>query len=146
MQFQVPQFIEIEDKIFGPFTLKQFLYMAGGAGASIALYLYIPWKILAIILIIPIASFSLALTFYKVNNKPFIDVVQASFYYFLGDKLYLWKKADKKPVSQVTDQSQNAKSLVSVPKMSGDKLKDLSWSLNIKESLNPTTKEKDNIS
>jgi len=26
MQFQVPQFIEIEDKIFGPLTLKQFLY------------------------------------------------------------------------------------------------------------------------
>ncbi len=141
MQFQVPQFIEIEDKIFGPLTLKQFLYLAGGGGASIALYLYIPWKIVAILIIIPIAAFSLALTFYKINNKPFIDVVQASFYYLLGDKLYLWKKADKKPVSQVTDQSQNAKSLVSVPKMSGDKLKDLSWSLNIKESLNPVTKQ-----
>src|SRR3989338_737591 len=27
MQFQVPQFIEVEDKIFGPLTLKQFFYV-----------------------------------------------------------------------------------------------------------------------
>ena len=27
MQYQVPQFIEVEDKIFGPLTFKQFLYI-----------------------------------------------------------------------------------------------------------------------
>ncbi len=32
MRFEVPQFIDVEDKIFGPFTFKQFLYLAGGAG------------------------------------------------------------------------------------------------------------------
>lgn len=141
MQFQVPQFIEIEDKIFGPLTLKQFLYLAGGAGACIALFIYIPYKIIAILIIIPLAAFSLALTFYKINGKPFIDVVESFFYYSIGSKLYLWKKAEKKPVSQLTDQIQMAKSLVSVPKMSGSRLKDLTWSLDIKESLNPVTRE-----
>ena len=141
MQFQVPQFIEIEDKIFGPLTLKQFLYLAGGAGACIALFIYIPFKIIAILLIIPVAAFSLALTFYKINNRPFVDVVQSYFYYSLGDKLYLWKKAEKKPISQLADQLQKAKSLVSVPKMSESKLKDLTWSLDIKESLNPLSRE-----
>ncbi|MFA5652010.1 MAG: PrgI family protein [Candidatus Paceibacterota bacterium] len=144
MQYQVPQFIEIEDKIFGPLTLKQFLYLAGGAGAAIALYIYIPFKLVAILIIIPIVAFSLALAFYKINNKPFIDVVQASFYYALGDKLYLWKKAEKKPVSQLTDQIQKAKSLVNIPKMSGSKLKDLTWSLDIKENINPVTREGEN--
>lgn len=141
MQFQVPQFIEIEDKIFGPLTLKQFLYLAGGGGAAIALYIYIPYKIIAILLIIPIIGFSLALTFYKINNKPFIDVVQAYFYYSIGSKLYLWNKAEKKPISQLSDQLQKTKSLISVPKMSGSKLKDLTWSLDIKESLNPVTRQ-----
>jgi len=28
MQYQVPQFIEVEDRIIGPLTLKQFLYLA----------------------------------------------------------------------------------------------------------------------
>ena len=63
------------------------------------------------------------------------------FYYFIGDKLYLWKKVNKKPTSELRDQIQQAKSLVSVPKMSESKLKDLTWSLNIKESLNPVTME-----
>ena len=144
MQFQVPQFIEIEDKIFGPLTLKQFLYLAGGGGAAIALYIYIPYKIIAIILIIPMVAFALALTFYKINNKPFIDIVQSYFYYTIGSKLYLWKKAEKKPVSQLVDQIQKAKSLISVPKMSESKLKDLTWSLDIKESLNPVTREENN--
>ena len=82
MQFQVPQFIEMEDRIFGRLTLKQFLYLAGGVGASVALYLYIPFKIVAIILIIPIVAFSLALAFYKINKRPFIDVVQSFFLLF----------------------------------------------------------------
>ena len=141
MQFQVPQFIEVEDKIFGPLTLKQFLYLAGGLGASVALYLYIPYKIVAVLFIIPLVAFALALTFYKVNNRPFIEAVQSFFYYSIGSKLYLWKKAEKTPVSELKDQVQTAKSLISVPKMSGSKLKDLTWSLDIKESLNPITGE-----
>jgi hypothetical protein len=141
MQFQVPQFIEIEDKIFGPLTLKQFLYLAGGTGACVALFIYIPYKILSVIMIIPIAGFTLALAFYKVNNKPFIDMVQSAFYYFLGDKLYLWRKEEKKPISQFSDQVEQAKSLISVPKMSESKLKDLTWSLDVKENLNPVTRE-----
>ena len=141
MQFQTPQFIEIEDRIFGPLTLKQFLYLAGGAGAAVAMYLYIPSKLIAIILIIPMVAFSLSLAFYKINNKPFIDVVQGAFFYYISDKLYLWKKVEKKPEVQKVDQMQKAKSMLSVPKMSGSKLKDLTWSLDIKESLNPATGE-----
>jgi hypothetical protein len=141
MQFQVPQFIEIEDQIVGKLTLKQFLYLAGGAGASVALFIYIPYKIIAILLIIPVVAFSLALAFYKVNNRPFIDAVQASFYYYIGNKLYLWKKEEKKPISKSSEDSLNMKSLVSVPKLSDSRLKDLTWSLDIKESLNPATRE-----
>ena len=48
MQFQVPQFIEVEDKIFGPLTFKQFVYVAGGAGAA-----YLFWRILPVYLSLP---------------------------------------------------------------------------------------------
>ena len=141
MQYQVPQFIEVEDKIVGQLTLKQFLYLAGGIGGSVALFLYVPYKLVSILLILPLVVFSLALAFYKINNKPFIDTVQASFYYFLSDKLYLWKKVDKKPISQIIAQAQGIKSAINVPKMSDSKLKDLTWSLVIKESLNPVTRQ-----
>jgi hypothetical protein len=137
MQFQVPQFIEVEDKIFGPLTLKQFIYLAGGAGASAALWFYIPYKIISILLIIPLISFSIALAFYKVNNKPFIDVVESAFYYMFGGKLYIWKKEEKKMVKK--EGSEKNMSILKVPKISESKLKDLAWSLDVKENLNPLT-------
>ncbi len=141
MQFQVPQFIEVEDRIFGPLTLRQFIYLAGGAGASAVAYIYLPSKLIAIPIILIVVAFSLALAFYKTNGKAFIDVVQAAFYYAVGGKLYIWKKVDKKPEHSLTAEVQKAKSMVSVPKMSQSKLKDLTWSLDIKESLNPVTRE-----
>ena len=139
MQFQVPQFIEVEDKIFGQLTLKQFIYLAGGAGMCAVLYVFIPIKFVAIILMLPVAAFSISLTFVKVNGKPFIDYIQSGFYYLLGSKLYTWKKVEKKPVSTPVEEAKKMGSLLQVPKLSESKLKDLTWSLDIKESLN--TKE-----
>ncbi len=140
MQFQVPQFIEVEDKIFGPLTLRQFIYIIGGAGAAVAIWIFMPFKIIAVVLIIPVGAFSFALAFYKFNNKPFIDLVESAFYYFFGGKLYIWKKEEKTPQAQVLQK--NTLSKLDVPKISESKLKDLSWSLDIRETLNPVTKER----
>jgi len=81
MQFHVPQFINVEDKIFGPLSFKQFVYLVGGAGFCVILYAVIPYKVIAYPFIIVAAGFSLALTFYRVNDKPFIEIVQAAFSY-----------------------------------------------------------------
>jgi len=139
MQFQVPQFIEIEDQIFGKLTLKQFIYLAGGVGISVVLFIYIPYKLVSVLLIIPVMAFSLALAFYTINKRPFINIVESAFYYFFGNKLYIWKKTEKKP-QKITEEVERAKSLVSVPKISDSKLKDLTWSLDIKENINPITR------
>jgi len=71
MQFKVPQFLDIEDKIFGPFTFRQFVYLAGGAGFCFVLYklLGLLWAALPILLV---GGLSAALTFYRPNNKPFL--------------------------------------------------------------------------
>jgi hypothetical protein len=42
MRFQVPQFTDVEDKIVGPLTLKQFVYLAGAGGGCIILYSFLP--------------------------------------------------------------------------------------------------------
>lgn len=137
MRFQVPQFIEVEDKIFGPFTLQQFIYLAGGAGLSVLLYTFVP-KFIAIFLILPVIVLSLALTFYKVNNKPFIYVVEAFFKYTVGGKLYIWKKKPKKADSS-EQEGASAQTQVFVPHLADSKLRDLTWSLDVKESTNPVT-------
>jgi hypothetical protein len=138
MRFQVPQFIEIEDKIVGPLTLKQFLYVAGGAGMSVIAYRFLP-LIFSVIVIAFIASLSMALAFFKYNNKPFVDLLEAGVQYYLGEKLYIWKKRDRVVESIEVNK---APPQMYVPRLSDSKLKELTWSLDInKESTNPVTRE-----
>lgn len=145
MRFQVPQFIEVEDKIFGPLTLKQFIYLAGGAGLSFVVYLILGNLLFSAIPIIIILGMSAGLAFFKVNTKPLINVVEAAFKYWFGGKLYIWKKTEK-PASTETPAElvQQAKSYagVTVPKISDSKLKDLTWSLDIKESIYSNNEQK----
>ena len=137
MRYQVPQFIEIEDKIIGPFTVKQFVYVVGGAGMSFIFYTYLHIYI-AILLIAVVIPFSLALAFYRVNNKPFIDFLESAFLFYTKQNLYIWKKEDRKiekPSTQATTESPQ----IYVPRLSDSKLKELSWTLDINENLNPLT-------
>lgn len=138
MRFQVPQFIEVEDKIFGPLTFKQFIYVAGGVGISVVLFIFLP-KFLAVLISLPIVALGAALAFYKVNGKPFINVVEAFVKYSLTNKLYLWKKEEKKPVAGKAEVKPVDQ--VFVPKLSDSKLRELTWSLDIKENNNPTTED-----
>lgn len=91
MRFEVPQFIDIEDKIFGPLTFKQFIYVAGGGGLCYAVYKILP-IFLAVPVILAIAGLSYALAFYKLNGQAFITVGQAFLVYLTKNKLYVWKK------------------------------------------------------
>ncbi len=133
MEYQVPQFIEVEDKIFGPFTLKQFIYVAGGVGLCAVLVLYLP-PVIGIILAIPVAAFSAALAFYKVNNKSFVDVLESGFKYYTTERLYLWKK-DSKNVSASAPVAQ-APERVAPLTITRSRLHDLAWSLDVKDTMN----------
>jgi len=134
MRFQVPQFTEVEDKIFGPLTLKQFIYLAGGGGISFLFYVIFPiW--LAFIFIAPVVVFVLTLAFYRVNNQPFIKVVENAIHYRSSSRLYLWKKRKPKDVTMKTKSSseKSPSGNIYAPKLTNSKLKDLSWSLDIKK-------------
>lgn len=129
MRFQVPQFTDVEDKIIGPLTLKQFIYLAGSAGICVVLFTLLP-RFLAIIASLPIALFGVALAFYKVNSQPFIKVVESFLKYTITSKLYIWRNDEKK-----VDPKMSAPVLPGmVPKLSQSKLKDLAWSLNVKHN------------
>lgn len=93
MRFEVPQFIEIEDKIIGPLTWKQFVYVAGGAGLIIMLYLSeLPFFIF-ILLGVPIGALSASLAFHRINNRPFSAFLEGFVNYMRKSKLYLWKRS-----------------------------------------------------
>jgi len=133
VQFQVPQFIEIEDKIFGPFTLKQFIYLLGGVGGAFAIWRFVP-HFIAPVLMAPIAILALALAFYQVHGRPFINVLEAAFRYSLRGKLYLWRKEEKKR-GEVTQATVVDHAKAPIPRLTESKLSEIAWSLDIKEKI-----------
>lgn len=138
MRYQIPQFIEIEDKVIGPLTIKQFIYLVGGAGMSFIFYTFLPIYI-SVILIAAVVPFSAALAFYKINNKPFIDFLESAFMFYMKGNLYIWKKEEKKPEAKKAESNETQQ--IYVPRLSESRLKELSWTLDINENLNPLTGE-----
>lgn len=98
MRFEVPQFIEIEDKVIGPLTWRQFVYLAGGVGILVILFLSAPF-ILAILFGLPIAALSFSLAFHRVNNRPFSLFLESAARYTTKSKLYLWKRESSQTVT-----------------------------------------------
>jgi len=92
MRFDVPQFIEVEDKIIGPLTLKQFLFFLGGGAVLFLLWYVLPNLFLFILVSLPILIIVLALAFYKVNGRPFINYLSSMMKHFSKPRLYLWRK------------------------------------------------------
>lgn len=130
--FTVPQFIEVEDKVVGPLTFKQFIYLLGGAGAGFLLWEFLP-NFIAVILIIPVAALSLALAFYKVNDRPFVVTLGSAIKYWLNSKLYVWKKEPKKMKAE-EEKKEGPGTIISEETLSEEKLKDIAWSLDVKET------------
>jgi hypothetical protein len=91
MRFEVPQFIDIEDKIFGPLTWRQFLYIGGGVGMGVVLFFVAPF-IVFLLVGLPLALLAGALAFYPVNNRPFSYFLEAIVSYVRGTKLYIWQQ------------------------------------------------------
>jgi hypothetical protein len=137
MEYQVPQFIEVESKIVGPLTMKQFIYIAGTLGLCIVFFSYLSF-LFAVLLSLPVVAFGAALAFYKVNGKSFVDMLEAGFNYYTGSKLMIWKHENQKATPQPTARESAAAAVAppengrGAPRLTRGKLSELAWSLDVK--------------
>ncbi|MBI2639704.1 MAG: PrgI family protein [Candidatus Sungbacteria bacterium] len=135
-QFQVPQFINIEDKIIGPLTLKQFLYLVGG-GAAVLLAWFGLNTFFFVLVSAPTTALSLALAFLKINDQTFPTVFMNSLNFYLKPRLYLWKRAaPARTAGMLPKEDAEKQTKIKLPTLTESRLNDLSWSLDIKEKLN----------
>jgi hypothetical protein len=136
MQFHTPQFIDIEDKIFGPFTFKQFVYIIGAIGAGFIFYKLFGFFISAI-LTTPIAVLAFMLGFKPVHGRPFSVVLEGAIKYFFGSKLYLWKKGEEENAKvQKTEARSKHEPYQDIPRVLEGKLDSMSWSLDTNSKTN----------
>jgi len=96
MQFIVPQFIDVEDKILGPLSVRQFIMFLVGAAL-----IYIDYELMYhlagnfwFFLVSAIALFGLTgvFAFLRINGRPFHWFLLAIIVNFRDPKLRIWSK------------------------------------------------------
>lgn len=131
MQFQIPQYAEVENKLVGPLTLKQFLYLAAaGLISFFAFFIFQGWLWFLITLVV--APLSVALAFFKYNGQPLPRIILYAFTFLWKPRLYIWEKEKEK---------EKAVKLPEIPKIP-EKRKNLFEMSNIKKLMQDLTTSK----
>lgn len=105
-QFTIPQFIDVEDKIFGPITTRQFIILLAAG-----LFLFIAYKLADIALFLTMCAFvggsALILAFVKINGQ--------TFHYFLLNIIQTMRRPSRR-LWQKRYTNQELKALAAAPK------------------------------
>ncbi len=95
MEFPVPQFIDIEEKILGPLTLKQSMYLVGAAGLLFVLYFFIEaWLFIILAAVIMLVACTFA--FLKIGGRTFGRFLTSVIFYAFMPHVFIWKKTEIK--------------------------------------------------
>lgn len=109
MLFNVPQFIDVEDKVAGPLTAKQIFWMLG-MGALLFLVWTIFDQATFFALSIPIILIFVLFAFYRPYNQPFLTFTTNAVFFFFRPKLYVWNRPgfSAKPAQTPAEQKPQA--------------------------------------
>lgn len=94
MQFRVPQFLETEDKIVGPLTIRQFIYIGSAFLVSALFYAILAtwlWAVLSVVLVVVAGG----LAFVKINGQPMSKIFLAGASFYWKPQTYVWQEPGK---------------------------------------------------
>ena len=124
MLFNIPQFIDKEDKIVGMLTAKQLGWIFGGGALFLILWTILDTAAL-IIAAIPIALIFGGFAFYRPNGMPLINFVTASVRFFFHPKIYVWRRIPEKEIKKKVEHKKVE--IIKVQKeVSSDRIKEIS--------------------
>jgi len=92
MHYNVPQFIDIEDRIVGPLTAKQLLWLFAMGAVLFVMWMMIESKFNFVVSAIPVAALFIALAFYRPYGQPFSKFIGSMFIFFVKPKIYIWRR------------------------------------------------------
>ena len=91
MPYTVPQFIEREAKIAGPFTFRQLGFLVGAGMIAIVLFFLLPFFLFIVAALI-LAGSALALSFVKIEGIPLHTMIKKFSYSLMQPRIYLWQQ------------------------------------------------------
>lgn len=124
MLINVPQYIDVEDKIVGPLTIKQLGWLI-----VLGVVLLILWNILPkagfFVIGLPITLLLLAFAFYKPYGQPLGSFVIYAFMYYFKPKVYIWRRTSENVQAMSIPKTKQQKKVVAEKKLSKDQVRDL---------------------
>ena len=130
MLFNVPQFIDIEDKIVGPLTAKQLGWLALGSVIVLILYGLLDKSAFVFSALIVAIIFG-GLAFYRPYNQPLIKFISSSILFVTRPKMYIWKREAEKVAKKETG-SQSAAKIITKKSFDSQKAQSISQILDKK--------------
>ena len=101
-QYKVPQDVEADDKLLGPFSFRQFVYLLiAGGGIALAVGLFQIFPFLAIIPV-PIVLLMLVLALPIKKDQPMETYLVALITYYLKPKNRLWVPGQRESTIRIT--------------------------------------------
>lgn len=90
-QYELPQFIDVENRILGPITFKQLIYFFGVA-ALLAIFWFLLEPLYFLLLAVPVVIITLLFAFLKIEGRSFFSFFRALFQYMLFSQTFVWKR------------------------------------------------------
>ena len=91
MQYAIPQFIDVEDKVIGPLTVRQFMYLIAGV-----VLMVFWWSIadLTLFIFLSVITVGIAgtMAFLKINGRPIPAYAASVLQFFTKPRLRVWFK------------------------------------------------------
>ncbi len=131
MQFAVPQFTDVEDKLIGPLTLKQFLILLATGGVVLMFYSLLKLSVFFFFFAIPIGLLGLTLTFGKYNGRPMLGYFPVFINYLSKPQVRVFRREEVNTViSFKSEKKEETKTKLAEPNES--RLKKLAYLLDQK--------------
>lgn len=116
MEYKVPQNIDVEDRVVGPLTLRQFSILLIAASVVVILYLSIGKSagFLVFIIAIILVAGAMALAFFDYGGQHLEKIIIDAIFSFFNPKKMVWKK-EIDHQTEVTDNPQGQPSVAALP-------------------------------
>ena len=94
MQFAVPQFTDVEDKLIGPLTLKQFLMLLATGGLLLFFWSILGLSVFFFLFALPVLILGLALAFGRFNGRPLFAYLGSFVAFFSRPQVRIFKREE----------------------------------------------------
>ncbi|OIP59696.1 MAG: hypothetical protein AUK19_01560 [Candidatus Moranbacteria bacterium CG2_30_45_14] len=122
--FSVPQFIDVEDKVAGPLTWKQLLWMIG-MGAVLLFFFNLFDISLFIILSIPTVLLFAAFAFYKPDGFSLTTFIFYAILFLFRPKVAVWERPVSTRPKVLVPEKKNEDIVAQPKEINEEKLKEL---------------------